>query len=224
MTASDDRRLRATQAWLEIALAEHASIPSFARFSIELVALGAPPDLLERSARAMEDEVRHTKMAFAIASRLAGKSLGPSAINVEGALVKQPEWREVCRSTLLDGCIGEGVATRQAEFGAARSGSPEAKGFWKTVAREEARHAELAWSFLEWAVQQKPELCGYLQRELDRKVESMGLWPSDLEDELADLMEFGILSRADLGRIAVESVAEDIIPRAREVFAPVLVG
>ncbi|MBT9554900.1 MAG: hypothetical protein IV100_02675, partial [Myxococcales bacterium] len=34
------------QRWLSVAALEHASVGSFARFTLQLLAVGAPPDLL----------------------------------------------------------------------------------------------------------------------------------------------------------------------------------
>jgi hypothetical protein len=44
--------------WLDAALMEHASVAAFARFSLELLALAAPPDLQRDAAQAMADEQR----------------------------------------------------------------------------------------------------------------------------------------------------------------------
>ena len=41
---------------------------SFARASLELMAVAAPPGLLAACARAMVDEVRHAELTFALAS------------------------------------------------------------------------------------------------------------------------------------------------------------
>ena len=39
-------RLQIADRWLEAALDEHASIAAFSRFSLHLMAVGAPPDLI----------------------------------------------------------------------------------------------------------------------------------------------------------------------------------
>jgi hypothetical protein len=55
---------------------EHASIASFARFVMDLLSLGAPADLVDGAARALQDEVEHARLCFGIASRLSGRSMG----------------------------------------------------------------------------------------------------------------------------------------------------
>ena len=53
-------------------LAEHASIASFARFTLQLLALGAPSGLVSRSIAAMADEVRHARFGFGLVEALSG--------------------------------------------------------------------------------------------------------------------------------------------------------
>ncbi len=64
-------------AWLRNALMEHASIAAFARFTLELLAVGAPADLIRDSNAAASDETRHAELCFALASEYLGESEGP---------------------------------------------------------------------------------------------------------------------------------------------------
>ena len=63
-------RTRLAELWQADALMEHASIASFARFSLQLLALGAPARLVRDAQAAALDEVRHAEHAFSIASRV----------------------------------------------------------------------------------------------------------------------------------------------------------
>src|SRR6185437_10769514 len=56
-----DVRARFAAAWTADALAEHASIASFGRFALELMAVGAPADLVAAAHRAALDEVEHAR-------------------------------------------------------------------------------------------------------------------------------------------------------------------
>ena len=82
----NDVRLRAAEGWVEAALAEHASVASFGRFVLELMAVGAPPELVEAATRAMSDEIAHARLAFGVAERLSGRSRGPGRLPLAGAL------------------------------------------------------------------------------------------------------------------------------------------
>ena len=52
-------RQRAAEAWAREGALEHASVASFARFALELMALAAPAQLVEAALEAARDEVRH---------------------------------------------------------------------------------------------------------------------------------------------------------------------
>lgn len=56
-------------AWVAQARSEHASIASFARLTLELMAAGAPLRLIARVHEAALDEVRHTEQCLALAAR-----------------------------------------------------------------------------------------------------------------------------------------------------------
>ncbi|MFZ5897429.1 MAG: hypothetical protein ACOY0T_40625 [Myxococcota bacterium] len=76
-TSPSELRNALSDEWARAACFEHASIASFNRFSLELLALGAPGDLVERANRAALDEVRHARLCFALASVYAGDDFGP---------------------------------------------------------------------------------------------------------------------------------------------------
>ena len=60
MASREENQLRSAvaDAWVRDALAEHASVASFARCMLELMSVGAPPQLLSAAALAANDEVR----------------------------------------------------------------------------------------------------------------------------------------------------------------------
>src|SRR5688572_9590040 len=53
--------------WTKLGQMAHASIAAFARFSLQLLALGAPSDLVEPCTQALADANAHTKRCFGIA-------------------------------------------------------------------------------------------------------------------------------------------------------------
>jgi hypothetical protein len=83
--SSEQREILASS-WLADALDEHASVASFACFSMQLLALGAPPDLLRATQRATIDEIAHAEMCFGLASAYADRRLGPGVLDAESAL------------------------------------------------------------------------------------------------------------------------------------------
>jgi len=55
---------------------EHASIAAFARFSLQLLSLGAPAGLIDDCTRALGDETAHARLCFQLASAYAGRAIG----------------------------------------------------------------------------------------------------------------------------------------------------
>jgi hypothetical protein len=143
------------EAWLASARMEHASIPAFSQLSVHLTALGAPSDLVERTHLAALDEVRHARRCFGIASAYSGVAwtAGP----LPELAREQPAPRAVdairlaCGS-LVDGCLGEGLAADVARAGATMARSPLIRETLEMIAVDEETHAELAWDVLAWCL------------------------------------------------------------------------
>ena len=147
-----DVRARIAVGWARAAQAEHASIASFARFTLELLAVGAPPDLVRDTQRAALDEIAHAELSFAIASVYAGQSLGPGRLPIDSNVIGRVDLESVIENTVIEGCVGEALAAAEAE--AARDAAIPAvvKTVLGRVAADEAAHAMLAYRFVGWAL------------------------------------------------------------------------
>jgi hypothetical protein len=139
------------RSWLQDALEEHASVAAFARFTMQLLALGAPPDLVERSQRASLDEVRHARACFALAERYGAGARGPAPLVVHDSLGART-LAEVAALTAQEGCIGETLGAALAQEQLAIATDREVLSVLRRIAADEARHAELAWRFVKWAI------------------------------------------------------------------------
>jgi hypothetical protein len=137
--------------WLKDGLEEHASVAAFARFTMYLLSVGAPPELIVLSQRASLDEVQHARACFALARRYGGHSVGPAALEVSDSLAKL-SLAEIAALTVAEGCVGETLGALLAEEQLARTSDPEVRRILTRIAKDEARHAELAWKFLSWAI------------------------------------------------------------------------
>ena len=103
-------------AWRKVALAEHASVASFARFQLELLALGAPAHLLTQAAEAMADEIRHAELAFAVTSALSGQPEGPGPLPIDGALARSTDAESVLLAAIVEGCVYENIPAHELEW------------------------------------------------------------------------------------------------------------
>jgi hypothetical protein len=102
------------RAWLADALEEHASIAAFARFTMLMLSVGAPPELVVASQRASIDEVAHARDCFALAQRYGASAAGPGELDVHDALGPM-SLADLAALTAEEGCVGETLATEQLE-------------------------------------------------------------------------------------------------------------
>lgn len=120
---------------------EAASVPAFLTLERELVALGAGPKLRAAARRAARDEVRHTKMMRALA-----EAFGGVCADVELAAVGPRTVLAMALENAREGCVGETYGAAQAAFQAQTASDPRVRSTLAVVARDEARHADLAWA------------------------------------------------------------------------------
>jgi len=130
---------------------EHASIASFARFTLELLSVGAPPRLIVASQDAGRDEVHHAQMCFAIASRFARKKLGPGRLDVDGVVAAR-DLISIVLSTVKEGCVVETLSALLAKERALLARDDDVRAALEKIADDEKRHADLAWTFVGWAI------------------------------------------------------------------------
>lgn len=139
-------------AWTADALLEHASIAAFSRFSLDLLAVGAPAELVIAAHQAALDEVRHARICFALAQGYAGAPIGPSSFPFEGVITVNADLVSLAVSTAREGCIGETLAAAVAAEQLARAVHPAVRRALSAIAEDEARHAELAFRTVAWAL------------------------------------------------------------------------
>lgn len=194
---SPDERALLAELWLADARMEHASIASFARFALELLAIGAPPELLAAAHRAALDEIEHAKLCFALAGRFAGAPVGPGALDVAGC-DPSIDLATIVERTVIEGCVGETVAAAVATERLATARDEEARVALQRIATDEAEHAVLAWRFVAWAIGRGgADVRAAASRGLRRALEAYPDLPS------RGIAEYGCLDReAHLAAIA----------------------
>ncbi len=151
LTAALTPPARATLAalWQTDAQDEHASVAAFARATLELLAVGAPPDLVAASQQASLDEIRHARACLTLAARYAAPQEPgplPALAPRDGGLVA------LACNTFLEGCVGETIAALAARRAARRCELQATRDTLLTISEDETRHAELAWATVAWAV------------------------------------------------------------------------
>ena len=158
--------------WTKNALGEHASVASFAAFSIALMTNNAPSDLVEDSFKAAMDEIRHAKVSFAIASKLVGRDVIPGPLPPSNHQFNR-DLTALAMAVAKEGCVDETlsslVATAEVELindvlenngGAAQIGSKYygisnkllswIRDELRIISQDESSHSALAWRTLDW--------------------------------------------------------------------------
>jgi len=201
-------RRRAADHWGSMAQAEHASVASFARFAVDLMAMGAPPELLVKTQRAMLDEVEHARLCFGLSSAYAGAAVGPDVLPVSADAWAGRDAERIVVDAVVEGCIEETISAALAARAAARAKDPVLASVLRKIARDEERHSALAWSFLRWALQRHPELAPAVANAF----ESASRAPVQHED--APVPD-GWLTARERETVAAETWREIIAPAAR---------
>ncbi|HEU4534354.1 MAG TPA: ferritin-like domain-containing protein, partial [Polyangiaceae bacterium] len=138
--------------WARLGQMEHASVAAFARFALQLLALGAPPVLVADAQAAMGDELEHARLCFGLAQALSGRAVGPGPLALEGAL-EGASLGEVVRLAVIEGCVGETLAALEAAESYEFATDASVREVLGRVRADEGRHAELAWRFVAWALE-----------------------------------------------------------------------
>lgn len=201
------------EAWARDGLFEHASVASFSRFAMQLLAVGAPSDLVRDTHAAAVDEVHHAELCLGLASAYFGHAVEPAALPFAAPLAIVADLPAIAAEVAMEGCIGETVATVQALDALADTTDPAVREVLEITVADETRHAELAWRFLSWAL----EVGGEDTREAVVRA-FMGFRPPAPRAEQLDGVDLAIYAahgrqEARPGRaIAERAVTELVLP------------
>jgi hypothetical protein len=117
--------------------------------------------------------VHHARLCAALAARYLGQLVVPvfPSVRHRPRLSRPAALERLVSESYTDGCIGELAAARVAKCAARRALDPEAHFAQTRIARDERRHAELAYRIVEWALSLRDRgvqsrLCAELERSL----------------------------------------------------------
>lgn len=167
---------------------EHASVASFARVSLSLLAVGAPAALVAATHRAALDEIAHAEAMYLLASAHRGAPIGPGALDLTGASHVTSAIADIAEEAFFEGCVGEVAAALVLREEAERATDDEISAILASMAADEEKHAELAWRTVAWALSRHDALVrGVLERarqtihaEIAMPIADEGLLPMGL--------------------------------------------
>jgi hypothetical protein len=171
----------------EAAQLEAASVTAFAILAEELAFHGAPAELVAAAHRAKSDEIRHTRMATALARSFAAS---PGEPQISRGAVRP--LLAIALENAVEGCVREAYGAFMASYQGSRASDERIRKTMARIARDELRHAELAFAVAEWIL---PRLSGSEQAAV-KLAQHQAL--SELRSELAQPVSLALLSTAGL--------------------------
>jgi hypothetical protein len=219
---SSDPRLRERLAenWTQNGLLEHASIASFARFSLQLLAVGAPVDLVRRAHEAAVDEVAHTELCFELASLYGAANVTAGPLPLGGDVMGSAELGDLTVAAFEEGCIGETLGALEAAVARTMATRPKIKAILARIAEDESRHAELAWIFVRWAISTGgSSVRAKLARAAARVAAeaTAAVRPHD-EPSVSTLNEHGVLSEEQRQGLKARGLLSVVLPATRDLL------
>ena len=128
------------------AVLEASSVLSFRRLRAELHAHGAPRKLLHAMSRAARDESRHARSMASLARREGARVAPPHATPL-----RKRGLFDIALENAIEGCVVETYSALLARWQSQRATDPRVRSTMRRIAREETRHAALAWDLANWA-------------------------------------------------------------------------
>ena len=145
--------------WRDNGKKEHASVAAFAQLTLDLMAVGAPPELVAAAQRDALDEVRHAAACFAIARDIDGIVESPSPFPDARArrflftASRSIALTQIAIDALADGVLNEGIAARLLAQLAKKCEVPALSSILREMAADESRHAAHSWDIVAWCVE-----------------------------------------------------------------------
>jgi hypothetical protein len=152
-----DPRLNAAlaEAWAMDARVEYASVAAFARLTLQLMALGAPGELVAEAQRASLDEVRHAQYCLERARHYSGMQLEFGPLQIDHCL-DATDLAALVECNVIEGCVSESFAAYGLRARARLAEDPRVAEALASIAEDEAQHALLAFRILDWALERDP--------------------------------------------------------------------
>lgn len=205
--------------WTEDALAEHASVASFARFIMELMSVGAPAELVADAQAALADEIRHAQLCFGLASAYAGRPVGPDVLPIAGSLDDRRDLATLTVAAFEEGCVNETLSALTALAARDRAADPAVRATLSEIGRDEVKHAELAWRFVAWAVKRDEAARQAVWAAVGR-LAPFQPHPAVATGSARALVAHGRMSGPEHQRVLDDAIRDVVLPCTRGLLSP----
>ena len=218
---SAELRSALADAWRQDGLFEHASVASFSRFALQLLAQGAPSELVDGALRAARDEVQHARLCLGLAAAYDGAAQSPTELRTDDALAAGTSAMTVAVSLAAEACVAETVSAQLIAAARDRALDRSVREALGTIARDEAEHVELAWKALAWLLRRGDRALHCAVAEVFARAHAhVGLGARvayDVPEEA--LADHGYLSIPVRRQIAQHTLETVVLPAARLLMA-----
>ena len=190
----------AARHWQDMAQEEYESIAAFSEVALDLMAAGAPVELVTRCHEAALEEARHTRTCLDVALRVNGRAARIGMTPRLRVARRRPRWRGALLARLavesyVDGWVGEASSARVLAQLAREARDSEIGNALRHLAREEMGHARLGEDIVRWCASEGDPLVEYALRIARRRLARTHLPPAD-RLESANLRHLGVADRA----------------------------
>jgi hypothetical protein len=199
------------RSWTEAGLAAHAAVAAHARFALQLMSLGAPPQLLHGCTLAMQDEIAHAQACFSLARRYGGREVGPGPLPI-GELAHDADPTSVVLGVVQRGCIGEAVSALSAREALEHCQDAATREVLVRHQAGKAQQAQLAWRFVAWALRGAGrELPDHVRVAFVSALSGQPE-PQPLGEKDRMLLRHGVLSEAHRAVLAQRILRDVVLP------------
>ena len=205
--APETRTLLANR-WRARGLLEHASVASFAQFTLDLMSFGAPASLVRESLAAGLSEVRHAELCFELAHEIDGQHAAPGPLATPSSRAVASR-QELTARLFQDACVEETLGALELSERQRSTSEPRIAKVLARLVADELKHAALAWRALAWLCQDSA--CrSVVQSEL--ALAELRMAEERSEFDRPELAAFGEPSAVELRRMQRDEFARVVKP------------
>lgn len=211
---SEEQRSKAAGYWAKVAMMEHASVASFSRFSLELMSVGASPELLALAHQAALDEVRHTQISLDIANQFSMTTFTPGAfpISNKAADFAFGDMEKIASAAALEACIEETLAAAVVLYQAEHMGDVRQQILLRAVALDEANHAAFAWRAVQWMASTSPDVHAAISAIFSNRAREYEV--ASETSSISKLQHLGLLDQGTVAKIQYGAWHQVVVPAA----------
>lgn len=207
----DALRQALARGWTDAALDAHRAVATYARFALQLMSLGAPPQLLHGCSQAMQEEVAHAQACFSLARRYATAEVGPAPVPMS-TLSSDNDVTAIVLEVVQRGCIAEAVSALSAREALEHCQDPAAREVLLRHHSAKAQQAQLAWRFVAWALRgAPPELPDHVRVAFLTSLTAPKTM-APLGESDRTLLRYGVLSASQRAALEQRILREVVLP------------